>query len=779
MEDLSTKEKAQAAFVRQHDASEGGMACLAAVVRYYGAEIEQERLWVQIGAGPQGTTLRGLYEAAEAIGLKAGAYEADLDNLKTLGAPCLLHVVKREGRPCFVVCYGYERKRFILGDPGVGVLECSPTKLERMWRSRALLTLEPTGSFEEHIAKLRAEADDAPPAEYSCLGVAATSFGGDDVTLRSKRTGNAAIAPALLAQLLLSLRNFDTLEGHAAACLKQARQHSNEKGKGGLGDGASGVVSLESVRRQLDVLVREGFLVSRSDLRAEFLTMSRKTAEQEEGTSTAAQITTIGIPTKDRPRVLKRALESYLTNTQCYGRTPTFVIADDSENTKIQKQNKQMLQRLKERYFAPLRYVDESQKRVYAEALASRAGVRPEITRFALLGEEHPSVINYGASRNALLLDAGGEVCMQIDDDTVCEVAAAPEKKDELLLTSKPDTYEFWFFDNHDEALEAVTVEARDFLSIHEQLLGKKLGQCLRTDVSWRVGNVDEAFLEGASSSNARIVVSFAGAVGDSGMRHNQHRIFLEGSSYERLVTQKYRSQLNTRQILRVPVQPAISNGLGCISMHLGLDARELLPPFMPAGRNLDGIFGGALKVCSPHAYRGFLPYAIRHAPPSRRSNPPVDVRFAALNANDIILRLILSFSAWPRGNRRSAMVGLGRYLQDLGSVSLRAFIDYIDNVLSQEVGQRVLHAQRLRASRPDAPAEWKDDVERYIRSAKKTVTRNRLCVPYDLPGSDAEKKTLLQERIHRYGTLLTHWPVITEAAAALRDEGVGLAVDG
>ena len=64
--------------------------------------------------------------------------------------------------------------------------------------------------------------------------------------------------------------------------------------------------------------------------------------------------------------------------------------------------------------------------RRYAARLAERAGVDPAIAAFAL-SDPLGAGFACGANRNALLLRHAGRPYLSLDDDMVCEMAAAPE----------------------------------------------------------------------------------------------------------------------------------------------------------------------------------------------------------------------------------------------------------------------------------------------------------------------------------------------------------------
>ena len=136
------------AIVRQHDRSDCGVACLLSLLRYYGGDGSLEQLRKQSGTGRQGTTLLGLYQAAQAAGFDAEGCEADIPALIEHGRPIILHVLAEGNLEHYVVCYGYEEGRFVIGDPAKGMVSLTEKELETIWRSRTCLTLTPNGKFK-------------------------------------------------------------------------------------------------------------------------------------------------------------------------------------------------------------------------------------------------------------------------------------------------------------------------------------------------------------------------------------------------------------------------------------------------------------------------------------------------------------------------------------------------------------------------------------------------------------------------------------------------------
>ena len=135
-------------FSLQHDQSDCGVACLLSILKYHGGYKSLENLREKSGTSKQGTTLLGLYQAAQKLGFKATGYEGDFDYLKKLRSPTILHVFVENRLQHFVVCYGYENSKYLIGDPGKGIFELTERELTEIWKSRSLLELIPNDNFE-------------------------------------------------------------------------------------------------------------------------------------------------------------------------------------------------------------------------------------------------------------------------------------------------------------------------------------------------------------------------------------------------------------------------------------------------------------------------------------------------------------------------------------------------------------------------------------------------------------------------------------------------------
>jgi len=143
------KKRVNYKIVSQLDQSDCGVACLASIVKHYRGSVSLERLRDLSGTSIQGTTLLGLYQAAQHIGLDAEGLEADcIDNLKEISAPVILHVKINNNLLHYFVFYGIENDKFVIGDPAKGIAKYSGEELDKVWESKALLKLTPNKDFE-------------------------------------------------------------------------------------------------------------------------------------------------------------------------------------------------------------------------------------------------------------------------------------------------------------------------------------------------------------------------------------------------------------------------------------------------------------------------------------------------------------------------------------------------------------------------------------------------------------------------------------------------------
>ena len=132
-------------FLKQHDQSDCGAACLGMICKYYKMPIGLNRLRDMSNVSRYGTSMAALAEAAETIGFVTRGVRTGYEALMRTELPAILHW---EGNH-FVVLYQINKKEVKIADPGVGIRKLSRAEFEKGWTNRALL-LEYTDQVAEN-----------------------------------------------------------------------------------------------------------------------------------------------------------------------------------------------------------------------------------------------------------------------------------------------------------------------------------------------------------------------------------------------------------------------------------------------------------------------------------------------------------------------------------------------------------------------------------------------------------------------------------------------------
>jgi ATP-binding cassette, subfamily B, bacterial HlyB/CyaB len=131
-------------FVAQQSTVDCGVACLVMIGRFWGKRLNlnQLRELAQVDRG--GATLKGLIQAAEAVGFAARPVKATLAQLAEQSLPAIVHW---EGKH-YIVVYAINRREVIVADPEIGCRRLSPATFAEKWTGYTLL-LSPTAQLHQ------------------------------------------------------------------------------------------------------------------------------------------------------------------------------------------------------------------------------------------------------------------------------------------------------------------------------------------------------------------------------------------------------------------------------------------------------------------------------------------------------------------------------------------------------------------------------------------------------------------------------------------------------
>ncbi|HEX8423379.1 MAG TPA: hypothetical protein VF634_08205, partial [Pyrinomonadaceae bacterium] len=266
---------------------------------------------------------------------------------------------------------------------------------------------------------------------YRCDYINRFPVGGNSELVYSRATRAARVLPAGAAALLENCQTFKTLDEHAldhlhtlkqdqartdaaltelservfpsfvAKLLGSMRGYAQQHGLKQTSESAL----VSNVKAQLEDFVRAGLLVTESDLTGR----TRDALPSSSPHSPPAQVSSVGVVTRNRPESLMRCLSSYIENGKAYGRSHDFVVMDDSESPGMRQATRDALRTLQARHGVEILYGGAEEKRSFAAALAAEGNLDPEIVNSALFDVEQCGC-SIGANRNALLLHTVGEL---------------------------------------------------------------------------------------------------------------------------------------------------------------------------------------------------------------------------------------------------------------------------------------------------------------------------------------------------------------------------------
>jgi len=498
-----------------------------------------------------------------------------------------------------------------------------------------------------------------------------------------------------------------------------------------------------------------------------------------------SRISWLTIPTANRPRRASRAAAGFAENASYYGRSINLLISDDASTCQANESVKHCLRTRLQGSGQPILYCGPNEKRSLIKALAVKCNIPREILAFAVLGP--PGYIHtVGANRNSILLQTAGSMLLSVDDDTVCRPCTPPleewDPKRAVKVHAKGDPTSFWFFPDRKAALAFVRYCRIDVVSAHEKLLGKLLRDLLPSTflkAGLEVTHACTRSFESLSPDNGRILITVNGSVGDSGIYSSkQLPILCDPSTRNRLTSsiEVYRSALISREVLRQVSTTTVCHSGPLMGMFLGIDNRDLVPPFFPVCRNQDGAFSALLSCVLRESWRGHLSWAMLHDSPGRRwyaKNPGISVRISDI--------LIACCAAWGCLEQKTIiearLQSLGRYLIEIASMNARDFQEFVRVLICRQTGQRIAYMESLLQRHGSVPSYWASGVRTEIAMSKTVVTNPDYASPIDLThplpyGRFLEAQHLLQ----CYGYLLDSWPAIFRAAKELNAGGASFA---
>ena len=128
--------------IRQAEAAECALACIAMIACYYGFKTNLNSLRMRHSVSLKGSTLQGLITMAELMGMSSRALRVELESVELLQTPCVLHWNMNH----FVVLKSVTRGRYVIHDPALGEQRYTRDEISAKFTGIAL-ELRPNSDF--------------------------------------------------------------------------------------------------------------------------------------------------------------------------------------------------------------------------------------------------------------------------------------------------------------------------------------------------------------------------------------------------------------------------------------------------------------------------------------------------------------------------------------------------------------------------------------------------------------------------------------------------------
>lgn len=136
--------------IHQTETAECGLACLAMICGHFNKNIDLIYLRRKFNLSARGATLAGINGIAEQLGMATRALSLELDELRVLKTPCILHWDFSH----FVVLVSVKRNRYVLHDPARGIRYISREEMSRYFTGVAL-EVWPGSEFQSETLQTR------------------------------------------------------------------------------------------------------------------------------------------------------------------------------------------------------------------------------------------------------------------------------------------------------------------------------------------------------------------------------------------------------------------------------------------------------------------------------------------------------------------------------------------------------------------------------------------------------------------------------------------------
>ena len=483
------------------------------------------------------------------------------------------------------------------------------------------------------------------------------------------------------------------------------------------------------------------------------------------------------IITCDRPCLLVNSFESIAERLMKINPEISITIFDDSVNDENVIKNRQLTADIENKYKIKTSYFGKTEKNCFMENLLSGLKNREagkDLLEFALFGDnKFSSMKGPGGNRNAVLLKLSGRKIFIFDDDVKYLFGTTPEPDNdiEVSYTKNPEKK---IFPNTKLMMSYFKYADFDAMNYANAVLGKSVGTLIKKAENNNGLIISDKFRPepgySLEDTDSTVKAAVFGIYGGRWYSKPYGVLFTEGIERKKSFKNKssYKKTKENPIHLMMSCHLTLSRAASFIATAAGVNAKGILPPFPPYGRNSDGIWATVMLALNRKSFISQLPLAIFHDVENK--SPFIYKDFEDTSASfGIITVLIIEqikkklFSIFPDISYEL----LGEKLICVSELSDKQFFSLCYDLWLEYTGNLILRLENLLIKYKGKPKYWKEDAEKYLSLLAEQGMIPENSIPKELRDnySTEESIRLYKKFFSDYGELIINWPVIWEEA--------------
>jgi len=517
---------------------------------------------------------------------------------------------------------------------------------------------------------------------------------------------------------------------------------------------------MQGVQQVLEAIKQAGIFVSQSDYSALFPT---ETTPSEQPAASCVFIITC-----DRPAAVARLLDSMREGVDLCVHERLYLI-DDSRSNESAQQNRELVGRFNNENTAHLHYFGQAERDNLIAQIGSLVPQSQEALGFLLERSQWEGQKTYGLARTLCLLLSVGKRAIVLDDDILCSALRAPFNSNGV--TFKDGMCEAQFYPDAASWQQEATPHTQDPLKAHLHCLGLPVPQAVDLLQGKTINEGTHVEVLNRLTADSKVLITQCGTFGDPGTGDTSWCFSLTGDSLERLLAspRTVLEKISTRQYWLGRSCPTFSSR-AMMSQLTGLDNTAILPPYFPAWRGEDLVFGAITQFLYPDSVVLSYDWAIPHLPlDERQGGLDWDPEMGDLS----LLEEYLSANAPsdPTVSFTTQLNALVSLFNSLCESSDEHLAKLYRSGLAQDRANSVRELDQLQRQLNNDSSQWNDILESRKRKALEALAGDSIAIKIGGTTQNLSEQEIWQHvrrLVKSYADALIAWPAIRNAAAEI-----------